>query len=160
MPETKPEIRHESSGAAISAKIIAIAVLGGCIYYASSVVITLIFSILIASVLEPGADFLERLRMPRWLSSLAMVLLMLTVSYLAVYGIYGRALDFVENAPKLAAKFRQLTAHLDVAAQNFQQSTRTIIPSGLTATCPPCASSRNLPGRSFCCVVWGRFTPS
>jgi len=87
MPETKPAIARESSGAAISAKIIAIAVLFGCIYYASSIVITLIFSILIAAVLEPGAGFLERLRLPRWLSALIMVLLMLAVGYLLVYGI-------------------------------------------------------------------------
>jgi len=149
MPETKPEIRHESSGAAISAKIIAIAVLGGCIYYASSVVITLIFSILIASVLEPGAGFLERLRLPRWLSSLVMVLLMLTVSYLAVYGIYGRALDLVDNAPKLAAKFSQLTAHLDVAAQNLQQSTRTIIPSGSDSNLPTVRLQQESPWAQF-----------
>jgi len=99
MPETKPEITRESSGATISAQIIAIAVLFGCIYYASSIIITLIFSILIASVLAPGAGFLERLRLPRWLSSLIMVLLMLTVGYLVVYVIYGRALDFMDNAP-------------------------------------------------------------
>jgi len=37
MPEINIERRRESSGAAISAKIIALAVLGGCIYYASSV---------------------------------------------------------------------------------------------------------------------------
>ena len=100
MPETKPEITRESSGAAISAKIIAIAVLFGCIYYASSVVITLIFSMLIASVLEPGAGFLERLRLPRWLSSLIMVLLMLTVGYLVVYGIYDRALGLHGQRPQ------------------------------------------------------------
>jgi predicted PurR-regulated permease PerM len=149
MPETKPEITRESSGAAISAKIIAIAVLFGCIYYASSVVITLIFSILIAAVLEPGAEFLERLRLPRWLSSLTMVLLMLAVTYLAVYGIYGRAVDLVNNAPKLAAKFRQITAHLEVTAQNFQQSTRTIIPSSADSNLPTVRLQQESPWAQF-----------
>ena len=131
MPETKSEVARQSSGATISAKIIAIAVLGVCIYYASSVVITLLFSFLITAVLEPGATFLDRMRLPRWLSSLIMVLLMLTVVYLAVYGIYDRALDFAQNAPKLAAKLRQITEHLRVTAHNFQQSTSTIIPTTL-----------------------------
>ena len=149
MPEIKVERRRENSGATISAKIIAVAVLGGCIYYASSVVITLIFSILITAVLEPGAGFLERLRMPRWLSSLVMVLLMLTVSYLAVYGIYGRALDFIDNAPRLAAKLRQITAHLDVAAQSFQQSTRTIIPSGTDSSLPTVRLQQESPWMQF-----------
>ena len=76
MPDSTTEMARQSSGATLSAKIIALAVCGGCIYYASSVAITLIFSILIAAVLEPGAGLLERLRMPRWLSSLVMVLLM------------------------------------------------------------------------------------
>ena len=106
MPEIKTEVTRETSGASTSTKIIAIAVLFVGIYYASSIVITLICSILIAAVLEPGAGLLERLRWPRWLSSLTMVLLMLAVSYLAVYGIYDRGLNFVENAPRLAAKRR------------------------------------------------------
>jgi len=149
MPETMPETPRESSGAAISAKIIALAVLCGCIYYASSVVITLIFSILIAAVLEPGAEFLERLRMPRWLSSLIMVLLMLAVSYLVVYGIYDRALDFVNNAPKLTAKLRQLTAHLQVTAQNLQQSTRTIIPPSAESNLPTVRLQQESPWEQF-----------
>jgi predicted PurR-regulated permease PerM len=149
MPEIRVERGGESSGASISAKIIALAVLGGCIYYASSVVITLIFSILIAAVLEPGAGLLERLRMPRWLSSLVMVLLMLTISYLAVYGIYGRALDFIDNAPRLAAKLRQITAHLDVAAQSFQQSTRTIIPSSTDSSLPTVRLQQESPWTQF-----------
>jgi predicted PurR-regulated permease PerM len=149
MPEIKPEIARESSAAAISARIIAIAVLFVCIYYASSVVITLIFSILIAAVLEPGAGFLERMRLPRWLSSLVMVLLMLAVSYLAVYGIYGRVLDFVDNAPNLADKFRHLTAHLRVTAQSFQQSTRTIIPSGADSSLPTVRLQQESPWAQF-----------
>ena len=147
MPETKAEITR--GGATLSAKIIALAVLCGCIYYASSVVITLIFSILIAAVLEPGTGFLERLRLPRWLSSLIMVLLMLTVSYLAVYGVYGRAADFVDNAPKLAAKLRQLTAHLDLAAQNFQQSTRNIMPAGSDSNLPTVRLQQESPWAQF-----------
>ena len=148
MPETKLEVTRESSGA-ISARIIAIAVLFGCIYYASSVVITLIFSILIAAVLEPGARFLERLRLPRWLSSLIMVLLMLAVGYLAVYGIYHRGLDFMENAPKLAAKLKQMTAHLQATAQNFQQSTRTIIPSSADSNLPTVRLQQESPWAQF-----------
>jgi len=149
MPETRPEITRESSGGAISAKIIAVAVLCGCIYYASSIVITLIFSILIAAVLAPGAEFLERLRLPRWLSSLVMVLLMLTVSYLVVYGVYDRALDFVNNAPKLTAKLRQLTTHLQVTAQNFQQSTRTIIPPSSDSNLPTVRLQQESPWEQF-----------
>ncbi len=125
------------------------AVIGGCIYYASSVVITLIFSILIAAVLEPGAEVLERMRMPRWLSSLVMVLLMLTVTYLAVYGIYDRALDFLNNAPKLTAKLRQLSAHIQTTAQSFQQSTRTIMPPSSDSNLPAVRLQQESPWEQF-----------
>jgi len=149
MPEIKSEPVRESSGGAISAKIIALAVICVCIYYASSVVITLLFSILIAAVLEPGAEFLERMRLPRWLGSLAMVLLMLAVSYLAVYGIYGRVLDFVSNAPKLAARFSHLAANLQVTARSFQQSTDTIIPSGPDSNLPTVRLQQDSPWTQF-----------
>jgi predicted PurR-regulated permease PerM len=149
MPETKPAIARESSGATLSGKIIAIAVLFGCIYYASSLVITLIFSILIAAVLEPGAGFLERLRLPRWLSSLIMVLLMLAVGYLLVYGIYDRALDFMNNAPKVAVKLKQIITHLQMTAQNFQQSTRTIIPSTADSNLPTVRLQQDSPWTQF-----------
>jgi predicted PurR-regulated permease PerM len=149
MPETKPEIARGTSGATLSGKIIAIAVLFGCIYYASSIVITLIFSILIAAVLEPGAGFLERLHLPRWLSALIMVLLMLTVGYLLVYGIYDRALDFMNNAPKVAVKLKQIITHLQVTAQNFQQSTRTIIPSSADNDLPTVRLQQESPWAQF-----------
>jgi predicted PurR-regulated permease PerM len=154
MAETKLEIpqleipqRVSSTG--VSGKIIATAVIGGCIYYASSVVITLIFSILIAAVLEPGAGFLERLRLPRWLSSLIMVLLMLSVVYLAVYGVYDRGMALIQAAPKLAAKVKQITAHLQVTAQNFQQSTRTIIPPSADANVPAVRLQQESPWAQF-----------
>jgi predicted PurR-regulated permease PerM len=127
-----PETRFESpvtAPASVSGKIIAIAVLFVCIYYASSVVITLMCSILIASVLEPGVKVMESWRLPRWLSSLIMVLLMLAVAYLVIYAIYDRAQAFTEGMPRFVERLKQITAHLQVTANNIQQSTRIMPPS-------------------------------
>ncbi len=127
-----PDIRTENAAAASSStsiKIIAVAVLFGCIYYASSVVITLICSILIASVLDPGVRLMELYRIPRWLASLLMVLLMLTVAYLLIYVIYDRAQSFYAEMPRLLDRLKQITAHIQLTAHNIQQSTQTIIPS-------------------------------
>lgn len=126
MPETKFEASPKTSMAAGSIRIIAMAVLFVCIYYASSVFITLICSILIASVLEPGVRLMERIRIPRWLGSLLMVLLLLTAAYLAVYLVYDRAQAFSEEVPKLVSKLKQISAHIQSTAQNFRQSTQTI----------------------------------
>jgi len=135
MSETHSESSSAASASA-SVKIIAIAVLFGCIYYASSVVITLICSILIASVLDPGVKVMETFRIPRWLASLIMVLLMLTVAYLVIYVIYDRAQAFLDAMPKLVERLKQITAHIQVTANNIQQSTRTIMPASPEANVP------------------------
>jgi predicted PurR-regulated permease PerM len=118
-----------AASASASVKIIAVAVLFGCIYYASSVVITLICSILIASVLDPGVRLMEIYRIPRWLASLIMVLLMLAAAYLLIYVIYDRAQAFFAELPRLLDRLKQITAHIQLTAHNIQQSTQTIIPA-------------------------------
>jgi len=129
MPELKLESPITVSRANTSARLIAVAVLFVCIYFASSVVITLICSILIASVLEPGVKLLERLRMPRWVGALLMVLLTLAVAYLLIYLVYDRAVAFFDEIPKLLARLKQITAHLQVTARTIRQTTQDIIPS-------------------------------
>lgn len=128
-PETNLESPRATSPTSVSAKIIAVAVLFVCIYFASSVFITLICSILIASVLEPGVKLMERLRIPRWVGSLLMVLLTLAAVYLLVYAVYDRAVAFMDDLPKLVAKLKQITAHIQSTAQTIRQSTQIAPPS-------------------------------
>jgi predicted PurR-regulated permease PerM len=148
MPGTKTEVPAASASSA-STRIIAIAVLFVCLYYASSLVITLIFSILIAAVLEPGVALMERLRVPRWLGSLLMVLAMLTVAYLVVYGVYDRSVAFFDDLPKLMARLKQITAHIQVTARNIQQSTRTIMPPSSDANLPTVRLQQESPWMQF-----------
>jgi len=135
MSETNSETPSAASASA-SVRIIAIAVLFGCIYYASSVVITLICSILIAAVLDPGVRLMEAFRIPRWLASLIMVLLMLTVAYLVIYVIYDRTQAFLEDMPKLVERLKQITAPIRLTAHNIQQSTQTIMPASPEVNMP------------------------
>jgi predicted PurR-regulated permease PerM len=148
MSETHTEIPSAASASA-SVKIIAIAILFGCIYYASSVVITLICSILIASVLDPGVRLMELYRVPRWLASLIMVLLMLTVAYLVIYAIYDRAQAFYEAMPRLVERLKQITAHLQVTANNIQQSTQTIMPASSESNLPTVRLQQESPYAQF-----------
>jgi len=134
MPGTKTEVPAVATSA--SARIIAVAVLFVCLYYASSVVISLICSILIAAVLEPGVALMERLRIPRWLGSVLMVLAMLMVAYLVIYGVYDRAVAFFADLPRLVARLRQITEHIQVTARNIQRSTNTIMPPSSDANLP------------------------
>ena len=147
--ETKAEQPSAGSTAAASVRIIAIAVLFVSIYYASSIVITLICSILIASVLEPGVTLMERLRLPRWIGSLAMVLLMMAVIYLMVYVVYDRAQAFMEDLPKLLSRLKQITAHLQATAQNIRQSTQTIMPPSSESNLPAVRLQQESPWMQF-----------
>ncbi|HTS67814.1 MAG TPA: AI-2E family transporter, partial [Terriglobia bacterium] len=148
MSETRFEIPSPASASA-SVRIIAVAILFGCIYYASSVVITLICSILIASVLDPGVRAMETYRVPRWLASLIMVLLMLAVTYLLIYGIYDRAQAFFEELPKLVERLKQITAHFQVTAHTLQQSTQTIMPASPEANMPTVRLQEESPWTHF-----------
>jgi len=148
MSETHTESPYAASASA-SVKIIAIAVLFGCIYYASSVVITLVCSILIAAVLDTGVRAMEVYRIPRWLASLIMVLLMLTVAYLVIYAIYDRAQAFYEAMPKLVERLKQITAHLQMTAHNIQQSTQTIMPVSSEANMPTVRLQQESPYMQF-----------
>jgi predicted PurR-regulated permease PerM len=147
MSERKIEIAAARTSASL--QIIAIAVLFGCIYYASSVVITLICSLLIASVLEPGVRVMENLRVPRWLASLIMVLLMLLAAYLVIYVIYDRAQSFMDAMPRLVEKLKQINAHIEVTTRNFQRSTQTIMPPSGEANLPTVRLQQESPWMAF-----------
>jgi predicted PurR-regulated permease PerM len=148
MPDRKLGL-SPASAAATSLRIIAAAILCACIYYASSVVITLICSIGIAFVLDPGVKLLERLRVPRWLASLFMVLLTLAIIYVLIYLVYDRIIAFMDDLPRLAARLRQIVAHIQVTTKSIQQSTSGILPSGADATVPAVRVQQESPWVQF-----------
>lgn len=112
-----------------SLRIIAGAIIFICLYYASSVLITLVCAILIAFVLDPGVRLLERLRVPRWVGSVVMVLLALGLLYLLVYLVYDRAVTFADDLPALTAKIKQIVEHYQNLLSHLRQSTSSIVSS-------------------------------
>src|ERR1700722_7473647 len=99
-----------TSPGATSLRIISACMLIAGLYYASSVVSTLVLAIFIAFVMDPGVRGLERLRVPRWLASMAVVLLGVAVVYLIVYVLSSRALSLAADLPRLESKLRQVGA--------------------------------------------------
>ena len=149
MSETKLELSPAASAATTSLRVIAAAILCACIYYASSVVITLICSIGVAFVLDPGVKLLERLRLSRWLAALLMVLFTLAVIYLLIYLVYDRAVALMNDLPRFAARLRQIVAHIQVTTTSIQQSTSSILPSGADATVPAVRVQQESPWVQF-----------
>ena len=85
MPELKFREPTTAALANTSLRIIAAGMVVTGLYYASSVVVTLVLAVFIAFVLDPGVKGMERLNLPRWLGSLLLVLLGLAAVYLLFY---------------------------------------------------------------------------
>lgn len=129
MPEVRIENPSVSRAISISLRIIAAAIVIACINYASSLVITLICSIFIAFVLEPGVRLLERVHVPRWLGSLAMIVLALGLVYLVIYGLYNQLIAFAHDFPTYAEPLKRMVSSFERFVGRIQQSTSTILPA-------------------------------
>ena len=149
MPEAKLDLPPATSVPATSLRIIASAILLACIYYASSIVITLLCAVFIAFILDPGVKLMERARVPRWVGSLVMVLLLLAATYLVIYLIYDRAVAFLDDLPRVAAKIKQFVAHIQLTTKNLRQSTSTILPSSPDASLPTVRIQEDSPWMQF-----------
>ena len=106
-----------------SFRVVAAAVIVACAYLASSVLITLIVSILIAFVLDPAVAMLERIRIPRWLGSLGMVLLVLLLLWVVGYLLYGRAAVLAQELPAVSAKVTQFVTGFQNVVTHWRQTT-------------------------------------
>lgn len=126
--EAGTEGRPLARAGAASLRIIAAAIILGFLYYASSLVITLIFAIFIAFVLDPGVKLMERLHIPRWVGSLLMVLWALLAVYLLIYVIYDRAQAFIAQLPAFAAAMQSLVTHLETWLRGFWPTTFSSAP--------------------------------
>jgi predicted PurR-regulated permease PerM len=97
--ETPPTVLRISSTATASLRILAGAVILLFFYYAAGVVITLLLSVLLAYFLDPAVELLERVRIPRTIGALIMVLLLISVIGAMGYGLWVRGSDFAANWP-------------------------------------------------------------
>lgn len=128
MPETHLESPSVASAASTSLRIIAAAIVFACLYVASTLVISLIFGLFIASILEPGVRLMERFRIPRWVGSLVMVVGTLGIMYLAMWIIYDRSAAFMNDLPKYTERLKQIIAHVQVTFKNIRLSAASLLP--------------------------------
>jgi predicted PurR-regulated permease PerM len=110
--ETKPTVVRVS-GSTFSLRILAAAIILLFLYYAQGVVITLLLSILLAYLLDPAVEAMERLRLPRTIGAMIMVLILVAVIVVAGYGLGSRMTDFAASWPKYSAVLRQSAASVE-----------------------------------------------
>src|SRR5262245_9376539 len=89
------DILHRLVSGTVAQVVLAIAAVLALSYAGKVPLITLFLSLLIAFVLAPVSDFLERRRSPRWASSFVAVFLLLAALYAAAYFSYNKAIAFI-----------------------------------------------------------------
>jgi predicted PurR-regulated permease PerM len=127
-----PTMRDEdikiSARAASSLHIIASGIVFAFLYFASSVVMTLLLAVLLAYFLDPVVEFLERMRIPRGLGSL--MVLLVVISLVGGLGLLvaNRTDQFVADWPRYSAILRNATTAIDRKLATVENQVESIAP--------------------------------
>lgn len=135
--ETPPSVVRLTVSS-FSARVIAAAIILLFLYYAAGVVITLLFSILLAYFLDPAVEFLERLKLPRTLGAMVMVLVLSAVLAAVGYGLWNRVADFAADWPKYSAQLQRVAVAVQGKIQGIEGEVSQIAPpEGASAAAAP-----------------------
>jgi len=109
-------------------RIISFGVVFAFLYFASSVVMTLLLAVLLAYFLDPVVEFMERMHIPRGLG--ALVLLLAVMAFLAGLGVLAaaRANQFAAGWPRYSAIIRQATTAVDRRLATMENQVEEMAP--------------------------------
>lgn len=108
--------------------VVAVAVVLGICYVAKVVLIVLLVSILLAFMLGPIVDGLQRIKVPRPVGALVALLLVFALLWGISLFFYSRAVDFVQDLPKYSEKIRESIGRVRQQAQKLQKTKETMLP--------------------------------
>ncbi len=134
--------------ASTSQRIIAGAVVLGFCYFAASVIVTVLLSVLLAYFLDPFVEWFERVRMPRVIGSLVVVLLVVSLVIGVGYFVWVRAEQFAGDWPRYSAVLRKAASTVEQKIESLEKGARGIIPAQPTGG-PTVAIAQESPVRSY-----------
>ncbi|HTC40449.1 MAG TPA: AI-2E family transporter [Candidatus Acidoferrales bacterium] len=164
--ETPPAVLR-ISGTSTSLRILAGAVVLLFFYYAAGVVITLLLSVLLAYFLDPAVELLERVRIPRTIGALIMVLLLIAAIGAMGYGLWVRSSDFAANWPKYRDILREASGAVQGKISGIEGSVNDLTgPAGGKPVAAPSDTSGTVHnlflrgiGSLYALVLEGTFVP-
>jgi predicted PurR-regulated permease PerM len=89
----------------------------------------LLVSVLVAFMLAPLVDGLQRMRMPRSVAAALALLVLMVLLYGMTYFFYSRGVAFIEDLPKYSANIRRSVGKLKAQAERIQHTTEDVLPS-------------------------------
>lgn len=122
-----PERRRLQIDGSHAQIVIALGVLLTIVYYAKAPLIVLIVAVLVAFILEPPVQLLERLKLPRWAAALIVILLALALIGLAMLFSYQKISDLIRELPKYSNEIRSFALKFRRQAEQIQSTTQNIL---------------------------------
>jgi len=132
-PTTEEEVellRGSVQATVVAQFVIAIAAAVGLIYLLKLVLVTILFSALLAFALNPLVVALAKIRVPRAIGSAIALLLFIALSLALTFFFYNRAMDFLDELPQYSVTIRENLQKLQAQADKLENSTRSLMPEG------------------------------
>jgi predicted PurR-regulated permease PerM len=111
-----------------SQRIIALGIVFAFLYFASSIVITLLLAVLLAYFLDPVVVVLERIHIPRALGAALVLLAVTSVMGGLGYLVADRANQFLASWPRYSTILRHVTTAFDSQLSTFEKQVEAITP--------------------------------
>ena len=126
--EEEHDLLHANIRAASMAQV-AVAVIAGIavFYFARLPLITISVSVLIAFILEPLVNRLQKWRVPRALGAFIAVLILVILLAAATYLFYNRAVAFGRELPRYSAEIHSLVAKVTAKTNKIEQNTSRVL---------------------------------
>lgn len=116
------------TGSSVSARIIAAGIVIAFCYWASSVLVTLAVAVLMAYFLDPLVTWLERLRVPRALGSLFVLLVTVALLTVLAWSLIDRIDQFGQDWPQYRAPLRSVAQVVEKKLEIFEARVSELAP--------------------------------
>ena len=109
--------------------IVALGIVLTICYYARLPLVVICASALIAFILEPLVEMLERIRVPRSVGAIISILVLLAALWGVTYLSYQHALSFAEEVPKYSSVIKKTFGKYRKHAETLQKVTDSVAPT-------------------------------